>query len=105
MLVTRKRLLEWQTSSDAARTARTDLAGFYADDVDRAGGRAGERTSPERACSRRNCRFALPLLGLWLAAPWIAWWISQPIEPPAPELTAEQLTFPPPHRAQDLAFL
>jgi hypothetical protein len=23
---------------------------------------------------------ALPILGLWLAAPWIAWRISQPIE-------------------------
>ncbi len=29
MLVTRKRLLEWQTSSEAARIARADLAGFY----------------------------------------------------------------------------
>ena len=36
---------------------------------------------------------ALPFLGLWLAAPWIAWWISQPIAPPAPDLTAEQLVF------------
>jgi cyclic beta-1,2-glucan synthetase len=31
-------------------------------------------------CSRPNCRLALPILGVWLAAPWIAWWISQPIE-------------------------
>ena len=36
---------------------------------------------------------ALPILGVWLAAPWIAWWISQPIESKAPELTAAQLTF------------
>ena len=30
LLVTHKRLLEWQTSSDSERTADTDLAGFYA---------------------------------------------------------------------------
>ena len=29
LLVTRKRLLEWQTSSESARTLRTDLPGFY----------------------------------------------------------------------------
>ena len=36
---------------------------------------------------------ALPILGIWLAAPWIAWWISQPIELATPDLTAEQLIF------------
>jgi cyclic beta-1,2-glucan synthetase len=30
LLVTHKRLLEWQTSSDSERTTRADLAGFYA---------------------------------------------------------------------------
>ncbi|HXA15069.1 MAG TPA: hypothetical protein VNW23_08075, partial [Opitutaceae bacterium] len=30
LLVTHKRLLEWQTSSDSEQTARIDLAGFYA---------------------------------------------------------------------------
>jgi hypothetical protein len=39
------------------------------------------------------------------AAPWIAWWISQPIDRPSPDLSAEQLAVSPPHRAQDLAFL
>src|ERR1039458_4126463 len=36
---------------------------------------------------------AMPILGVWLAAPWIAWRISQPIECAAPDLTAQQLTF------------
>ena len=36
--------------------------------------------------------WALPIIALWLAAPWIAWWISQPIRSPAPDLTAEQLS-------------
>ena len=30
LLITRKRLLEWQTSSEAEKTARTNLASFYA---------------------------------------------------------------------------
>jgi cyclic beta-1,2-glucan synthetase len=37
LLVTRKRLLEWQTSSDAERAARADLTGFYRHHVDRPG--------------------------------------------------------------------
>ncbi len=37
---------------------------------------------------------AAPILGLWLASPWIAWRISQPIEPSAvPELRPKQLAF------------
>ncbi len=35
---------------------------------------------------------ALPFFALWLTAPWIAWWISLPIEHPTPELSVEQLT-------------
>src|SRR6266487_3172810 len=34
----------------------------------------------------------VPFFVLWLAAPWIAWWISLPIEQPTPELSVEQLT-------------
>src|SRR5262249_52483182 len=36
---------------------------------------------------------ALPILGVWFVAPWIAWWISQPHAPPTPGLTPEQLAF------------
>jgi hypothetical protein len=36
---------------------------------------------------------ALPILGVWLLAPWIAWWISQPIKTAAPDLGARQLSF------------
>ena len=92
MLVTRKRLLEWRTSGDAARTARSDLGGSYARMwsaplVALAGGILMSTLQPSQL------PMALPFLGLWFAAPWIAWRISQPIEPAAPELTAEQLTF------------
>ena len=92
LLVTHKRLLEWQTSSDSERTTRADLAGFYATMwiapvVALATGLFLAIMQPAQLS------LALPILGLWLAAPWIAWWISQPIESAAPDLTAEQLIF------------
>ncbi|MCL4176987.1 MAG: cyclic beta 1-2 glucan synthetase [Verrucomicrobia bacterium] len=92
LLVTRKRLLEWQMSSDSERIPRADLIGFY----------TTMWIEPALALATGLCLvtalpaqlpLALPLLGVWLAAPWIAWWISQPIESPAPDLSAEQWTF------------
>jgi len=92
MLVTRKRLLEWQTSSEVAHKAHSDLSGFYAKmwvapAIALTGGILLAAMQPAQLL------MASPILGLWFAAPWIAWWISQPIAPPAPDLTAEQLTF------------
>jgi cellobiose phosphorylase len=92
LLVTHKRLLEWQTSSDSERTLRADLADFYASMwvapglALAAGLFLGFRQPAQLA-------LALPLLFVWLAAPWIAWWISQPIESVTPDLTPGQLTF------------
>jgi len=92
LLVTHKRLLQWRTSSDSERSTRADLLGFY----------ATMWIAPILAllCGFLLVRLqpaqlppALPFLGLWLAAPWIAWWISQPIESATPNLTAEQLIF------------
>lgn len=92
LLVTHKRLLEWQTSSESERTARTDLAGFYvtmwiAPAIALLSGYLLVTVQPN------HFSLALPLLGIWLAAPWIAWWISQPIESLAPDLTPEQQDF------------
>jgi len=92
LFVTHKRLLEWQTSSESERTVRADLAGFY----------FTMWIAPLVALiwgcllvllHHDHFLMALPILGLWLAAPWIAWRISQPIEAETPDLTAEQLTF------------
>ncbi|MDB6128531.1 MAG: Cellobiose phosphorylase, partial [Verrucomicrobia bacterium] len=89
---TRRRLLEWQTASDAERNARTALGGFY----------ATMWVAPFAAIvSGIFITFhplpgiwsALPVLGLWLAAPWIAWKISVPIESEHPSLDAEQIAF------------
>jgi cyclic beta-1,2-glucan synthetase len=92
LLVTRKRLLEWQTSSESERTTRADLPGFYAamwiaPVVALATGLFLAAAHPAQLS------LAAPMLGLWLAAPWIAWRISQPIAAAPPDLTEEQLTF------------
>jgi hypothetical protein len=93
LLFTHKRLLEWQTASDAERTTRTGPAGFYATMwigpvVALAGGSFLALMQPS------ELPLAAPFLGLWLASPWIAWRISQPIGYSAvPELKPKQLAF------------
>jgi cellobiose phosphorylase len=92
LLVTHKRLLEWQTSSDSERSTRADLIGFYStmwiEPVVALG--AGLFLAIRQPV---QLPLALPMLGVWFAAPWIAWWISQPIKSAPPNLTMEQLTF------------
>ncbi len=92
LLVTHRRLLDWHTSSDSERTARAGLAGFFATmwiapGVALATGLALVVRQPDQLA------VALPFLGLWFAAPWIAWWISQPIASAAPELSTGQRAF------------
>lgn len=92
LLFTRRRLLEWQTASDAERIALTGLAGFYATmwiapATAAAVGAWLAHWNPDLL------RLAGPFLGLWIAAPAIAWRISQPIPAPPPDLTAEQHSF------------
>ena len=77
-LLTHRRLLEWNPSSDSDRTTRTDLVGFY-------------RTmwiAPVIAFAAlfylalsRPAALAVagPILALWFASPAIAWWISRPL--------------------------
>lgn len=92
LLVTRKRLLEWQTSSESQRTARGDLAGFFG--TMWIGPLLAVVTTPLLFVqSSRHFNAALPILALWLVSPWIAWWISQPIKAVAPELSPEQMKF------------
>ena len=92
LLVTRQHLLEWQTYGESEQTLRADLPGFY--------GRMW--IAPLAALFLGfflavwhpvHLFVALPFLGLWLAAPWIAWRISQPIEVPALALDPDQIAF------------
>ncbi len=92
LLVTHKRLLEWQTSTDSERMKRADLVGFYVSMwvspiVALMTGLTLAILSPEHALS------ALPFLVLWFLAPGVAWSLSQPIKVLPPDLSAEQLTF------------
>jgi cellobiose phosphorylase len=92
LLVTHKRLLEWQTSSDSERITRADLADFYAT-MWIAPGIALATALFLVLRHPAQLIFALPLLLVWLAAPWIAWWISQPIASAPPDLSPPQLVF------------
>jgi cellobiose phosphorylase len=92
LLVTRKHLLEWRTSSDAEHACRIDLRGFH----------TTMWIAPAVALVTGSLLFvwqpahlpmALPILLLWLMAPSIAWWISLPIRTGVPDLTATQRQF------------
>jgi hypothetical protein len=92
LLITRKRLLEWQTANDAEHIVLNGPAGFY----------ATMWIAPTLALAgwlfpllthRDFPPLALPILTLWIVSPWIAWRISQPIESPAPDLKPEHLAF------------
>ena len=92
MLITRRRLLEWRTSSDAGDAARTNFGSFLrsmwiAPLVALAAGFAVWRVQPEQISP------ALPFLALWFAAPGIAWWISRPLHTQPEKLSPKQRAF------------
>jgi hypothetical protein len=89
MVVTRRRLLEWQTSSDTERTARADLAGFFVTMwITPVVAVAGFLLLAARQPGQLPV--AAPWLALWLIAPALAWKVSQSIELPVPAWTEEQ---------------
>ena len=92
LLVTRRRLLEWQTSGDAERKAGAGIARFF---VIMWFAPAAAVLLGFGLVVLRPSEFplALPFLGSWLAAPLIAWWISQPLVSATPSLTDAQRTF------------
>ena len=88
----RRQLLEWTTSSDAESAAHTDLRGHF----------RSMWVAPTIAAivlalviAVRQDSFAVsaPFLGLWLASPAIAWWLSRPIPAPEPRLSEGQVVF------------
>ncbi|MHC1730147.1 MAG: glucoamylase family protein [Syntrophobacteraceae bacterium] len=92
LLITHRRLLEWNPSSGADRNSRTDLLGSF-------------RTmwiAPVIAVAsaialglfRPTALFtAVPILGLWFASPAICWWISRPLARHEASLTTKQTLF------------
>jgi hypothetical protein len=84
LLFTRKKLLEWQTTSDAEQRSRSDLAGavleMWIAPVVSVGVAAFLIVTGSAYLD-----LALPVLSLWFVSPGIAWWISREIPPPSPE--------------------
>ncbi len=86
-------MLQWETAAAVAqRTGRLDAAGFY----------RAMRSSPVIAVAAllvvaivrpRPCRSPLPILLLWLAAPYIAFLLSKPAPSSRPELTREDAAY------------
>jgi len=96
MLITGRRLLEWNTSSEVDLAledlGRTDLFASY---------RAMAVAPAIAAAAGVGLAFANfaalvvagPILLLWLASPAIAWWISRPLPRRSARLTVEQTHF------------
>jgi cellobiose phosphorylase len=92
MMVTHKRLLEWNPSGNQDRTSRTDLVSSC----------RTMWTAPVIAASAviylslsnpAALAAAGPILCLWFASPVIAWWISRPLARRGAKLTADQTIF------------
>ncbi|OQW65793.1 MAG: cyclic beta 1-2 glucan synthetase [Nitrospira sp. ST-bin5] len=92
MAVTHTRLLEWNPSSNQDLDRRTDLVAYsrmmWIGPV-LATASAMYLSLEETA----SLDVAVPILGLWLASPAVAWWISQPITRPEVHLTTDQTIF------------
>ena len=92
MLLTHRRLLEWNPSGNSDRQSRTDLAASW----------RAMWIAPVLATAAaiyltlsRPAALAVagPILGLWFASPAIAWWISRPLTRRETRLTADQTLF------------
>ena len=92
LVVTRRRLLEWRTSEDSEGMTRAGLGDFC-----RTMWVAPAMALTLGLLTAQLQPAALPaaasVLTLWLAAPWIAWWISRPIVSPGPGLSDSQRAF------------
>jgi len=92
MLISRKRLLEWSPSGDSGRNRNEDLAAtcrsmWIAPSIAAAAAIALALSRPVALA------VAGPILALWFASPAVAWWISRPLAPRSPRLSADQILF------------
>ncbi len=92
MLITHKRLLQWDISGVSDRHSRTDLLGSCR--TMWIGPLVAAAAVTILASSKpATLAVAGPILGLWFASPAIAWWISRPLADRRERLTAEQTLF------------
>jgi cellobiose phosphorylase len=92
MLVTRKRLLEWNPSGELDRLSRTDFIASCRS-MEIAPVIASAMAVYLAASNPAALAVAGPILCLWFAAPAVAWWISRPLARREARLTADQLLF------------
>jgi hypothetical protein len=92
LFITHRRLLEWNPSNNPDRSANSDFAAscramWLAPVLAIAAAVTVALLRPTALLP------AAPILGLWLASPAIAWWISRPLVPREARLTTEQTIF------------
>jgi cellobiose phosphorylase len=92
MLVSGKGLLEWNPPGEIERTRRTDLIG-YCRRMGMAPVLALTVAGGLLYAGPAALMAALPILVLWVAAPFVAWWISKPIAVRRARLTEDQVMF------------
>jgi len=91
-LIIKRGLLEWNPSGNPDRNSRTDLAASYRKMWVTPS--LAALTVIYLALSRPVALcVAGPILGLWLACPWIAWWLSQPLARREAKLAPDQIVF------------
>jgi cellobiose phosphorylase len=90
LLVTRRRLLQWQTAAAAERTAERELTGVI---VQMSAAVGIALVAIVLVAISRSFGGAAPILVGWLVSPGVAWWISQPVRQRLRELSAEQVEF------------
>ncbi|MGC9195439.1 MAG: GH36-type glycosyl hydrolase domain-containing protein [Syntrophobacteraceae bacterium] len=92
LLITHRRLLEWNPSSDPDQNIRSDLAGSFRTMW------IGPGVAAVAAITLALLRptalvVAMPILGLWFASPAIVWWLSRPVDSQEAMPTHEQTLF------------
>jgi cellobiose phosphorylase len=92
ILITHKRLLEWNPSGEGERPNRSEfIASFQAMWI---APLIAVAAAVSLALSKPGALLvAGPILGLWFASPTIAWWISRPLTRRAAKLTDDQTRF------------
>ena len=91
MLISKRRLLQWQPSREVERSSGNDLSGMY----------KSMWIAPALALilfvallpSLHVLALAAPLLLVWLVSPAIAWWISLPTTPAGFDPSVQELRF------------
>jgi cyclic beta-1,2-glucan synthetase len=88
VIVTRRKLLEWRTASDAQRTARIGVGRAFATMW------PGPLAAAAVAWLAPDALLAAsPVLALWAIAPLWSWWSSRPIAPVRPQLSLAERRF------------